>query len=113
MLFLSCSFIAFGQKYIDRELERRVEHEKQVKTWSGRYDVTYSWQNPMMDTLIVVKRKGLYGISNLEGKERLPTVYDKITWFKNDLALVKNNDKYGFLNRDLEWKIPLKYEYAE
>ena len=60
IIVFSCSVFVFGQKYIDRKMEARSAYEQQIKTWSGRYDVVFSWQNLTLDTLIVVKRKGLY-----------------------------------------------------
>ena len=42
----------------------------------------------------------------------LKKLYDEVGSFNYGLAWVKKNNKYGFINKDKQLVVPLKYEYA-
>lgn len=39
-------------------------------------------------------------------------LYTDVSIFSNEMLAVKNTDKWGFLDRDLQYKIPLKYDWV-
>ncbi|MCS7076882.1 MAG: WG repeat-containing protein [Bacteroidia bacterium] len=68
--------------------------------------VVYHYSDPAIDEI-----QKLYGIRNLyTGKEILPFEYEHISEWKNGVAVVKKEDKYGAVNEAGKLIIPLSFE---
>jgi hypothetical protein len=59
---------------------------------------------------IIFDKDGKEGFINADGKTVIPTKFDKVTEFIEDLAAVKFNGKWGFINRQGNFVVEPKYE---
>ncbi|AEB77520.1 WG repeat-containing protein [Clostridium botulinum] len=53
--------------------------------------------------------KMMHQLLDTNRKELTPDFYEEITYYKDDLFRVKNNNKYGFINRSGKVVIPVKF----
>ena len=59
---------------------------------------------------IIFDKDGKEGFINSAGKVIIPTKFDEVTEFINDLAAVKFNGKWGFIDRQGNFAVEPKYE---
>src|SRR5690606_29231027 len=53
---------------------------------------------------------GKYGYIDEEGNIEIDAIYDNAQDFKNGIAMVERDEKYGYINKDAEAFIPLQYD---
>jgi hypothetical protein len=51
-----------------------------------------------------------WGFANSEGETVIKPIYEQVDFFRNGLALVKREGKYGFIKKDGSWHIKAKYD---
>lgn len=59
---------------------------------------------------IIVTLNDKMGYIDLQGKERISPVYDKVMKFENGFAFVVLNNKFGLINKQGQLVVPTKYE---
>ncbi|MFN4763819.1 WG repeat-containing protein [Gillisia sp. Q332] len=62
------------------------------------------------EKLALFKKEEKYGFINRKGKIKIPAVYEKALPFFNDLAYVELNGEAGYINKNGEEVIPIKYK---
>jgi len=74
------------------------------------YDIIYG---RIHKNIVIVKLDGKYGlIDNKTGKEVFPIKYDNIHSFRGGLAVVRLNNKFGFVDKDGNLVVPIIYSWA-
>ena len=62
---------------------------------------------------IVVKVNGKYGVKTINGVEKIPAIYDDLTYTFEDYYIAKKEGKYGIINEKNEEKRPFNYTYIK
>ena len=53
-----------------------------------------------------------WGFANSKGETVISPIYEQVDFFRNGLALVKKDGKFGFIKKDGSWHIKAKYDSA-
>lgn len=62
---------------------------------------------------IVVKKDGKYGLQTINGVEKIPAIYDDLTYTFEDYYIAKKDEKYGIVNEKNEEKVSFNYTYIK
>lgn len=62
---------------------------------------------------IVVKKDGKYGLQTINGVEKIPAIYDDLTYTFEDYYIAKKDAKYGIVNEKNEEKLAFNYTYIK
>lgn len=82
-----------------KEIEERLR-------WADANFYMHKKEVYMSDEYKIMRRKELYGVDNVSGKEELPTIADAIQLLPNRLAVINIKGKYGIFDlRDHSWVI--------
>ena len=73
-------------------------------------DESYEYLGILSQKRVVAKKAGKYGYLNENMKEQIAFVYDDATVFKEDLAAVKQGEKWALINRKGELKTEFIYD---
>lgn len=66
-----------------------------------------------VDLFPVKEANGKYGFEDGGYRLVIPAIYDKASEFLEELACVKLDGKYGFINPDSSWAIPPSFEFTD
>lgn len=53
-----------------------------------------------------------WGFANSEGETVISPIYEQVDFFRNGLAMVKRDGKFGYIKKDGSWHIKAKYDSA-
>lgn len=76
----------------------------------------YTSKKPLTVSGHIIKRKGVYGLIDVNGAELIPFVYERITRYANNLGrllLCNKNKKVGIISDSNEVVLPLDYDSIE
>lgn len=76
-----------------------------------RYETLVSWD--IKNQLYRVRKNGLYGLIDAQGREIVPPEYDWIGGAQSELIAVQKNDKWGAFNRQGRLIIPIQYDAVD
>ena len=60
---------------------------------------------------IVIKVNGKYGLINTKAEEKLPAIYDDLTYAFSDYYIAKKDNRYGILTSSKEEALAFEYTY--
>jgi hypothetical protein len=63
-----------------------------------------------LDNMILVRKKGKYGLVDLNFRTVLPVIYEDISWLQDDVLLVKSKGKCGIIDIQGKIWVPFKYD---
>lgn len=63
-----------------------------------------------LDNMILVRKKGKYGLKDLNFRTVLPFIYEDISWLQDDVLLVISKGKKGIINIHGKIWVPFKYD---
>ena len=86
-------------------------HTKKLleRIYSHNYDGVYGFSEGLAN----VKREGLNGFIDTEGKEVIPCIYDNVDEFSEGLAAVEKNGAWGFVDTEGKEVIPCIYDNVD
>jgi hypothetical protein len=74
--------------------------------------IEYNWLEPFQSNgLARAKKDSLYGLIDRQAAVVLPFKYDAIGEFSEGLALVANEEQYGYVNDSAQWIIESKFDF--
>ena len=86
-------------------------HTKKLleRIYSHNYDGVYGFSEGLAN----VKREGLNGFIDTEGKEVIPCIYDNVDEFSEGLAAIEKNGAWGFVDTEGKEVIPCIYDNVD
>lgn len=60
---------------------------------------------------ILIQKDGKYGVINTQAEEKIPAIYDDLTYAFSNYYIAKKENKYGIINIDNEEKLAFDYTY--
>jgi len=70
----------------------------------------YTWTGGINDGRIAVQREGKYGFLDRYGHEVIPCIYDEVSHFHLERAMVRQGDRFGIVDVDGRIVLPIEYE---
>ncbi len=61
-------------------------------------------------TEMTVKKDGKWGLIDAQGITKIPFQFDTPFWFQEDMAVMTDGEKYGYIGQSGEWVIPAQFD---
>jgi len=62
---------------------------------------------------IIIKSNGKYGVVNIQGEEKVPTIYDDLSYAFSNYYIAKKQNTYGIITDDNETALDFNYKYIK